>query len=267
MEKKIRAQMGKTAAVGHTLYWFDVLDSTNTRLKQLARDGAADGTAVIADHQTAGRGRMERTFQSPAGKGIYLSVLLRPKLPPERLLPLTALAGVAVCDAVERVCGVRPGLKWPNDAVLNGRKLSGILTESGTDVNGSFYVVLGIGVNVSQTAADFSPEVSEIAASLSMALGKGFDRAALIAALLEEIDRLYAALRQEELSPYLAAYRKDCVNLGRQVQLILPDGTRETAEALDVDEAFGLTVRTPDGTEKTVRAGEVSVRGLYGYIE
>ena len=194
-------------------------------------------------------------------------MLLRPEVPAERLLPVTALAGVAVCDAVERVCGMRPGLKWPNDPVLGNRKVCGILTEMVVDDRGRPNVILGIGVNVSQTAEDFTPEVAGIATSLMMETGESVSRAVLIAALIEVTDRLYAALLNGDLTAYLSAYRRDCVNLGKTVQLIAPDGSRETAAAVDVDEAFGLVVRTGEGTEKTVRSGEVSVRGLYGYVE
>ena len=129
-ESEIRSHLGETRTVGRTLCCFPELDSTNNYAKALAQKGAPDGTAVIADRQTSGRGRMNRSFQSPKGKGIYLSVLLRPVLSPEHLPLVTALAGVALCDAVEKVCGARPGLKWPNDPVLNGRKLCGILTEA-----------------------------------------------------------------------------------------------------------------------------------------
>jgi len=266
VEQKIRQYLGNTKVVGSTILYFDTIGSTNTYLKEQVQHGTADGTVVIAGRQTAGRGRMTRTFESPEGRGLYLSVLLRPQLPPERLLPLTAMTAVAACDAVERVCGVRPGVKWPNDLVLGGKKLCGILTELVLD-GAQPCVVLGVGVNVSQTAADFSPEVAAIATSLFAELGRPVEIAALAAALLEEIDRLYMALKREDLTVYLAAYRRDCVNLGKPVQLIAPDGTREAATALDVDEDFGLIVRTADGRTKTVRAGEVSVRGLYGYIE
>jgi len=247
---------------------FDTIDSTNTYARQIALEGAADGTAVIADCQTAGRGRMGRSFQSPRGKGIYLSVLFRPDLPPERLMPVTALAGLAVCDAVERLCGVRPGLKWPNDPVLGNRKLCGVLTEMALEgeTGRVQHLVVGVGINVLHTPEDFQDDVADIATSLQMELGKPVSRARLAALLLEELDRVYGALCSGELRDYLAAYRRDCVNLGKTVQLIGPEG-RETVTAVDVDEAFGLVVRTPEGNEKTVRSGEVSVRGLYGYVE
>lgn len=263
MIEEFRALLGPTAVAGREILYFEEIGSTNTYAKQLAREGAAEGTVVIAGSQTAGRGRMERSFQSPPDRGVYLSLLLRPQLPPQKLLPVTALAGVALCDGVERLCGVRPGLKWPNDPVLGGRKLSGILAETA----GDGALVLGIGVNVSQTPADFSPDVAEIATSLEMELQRPVSRAALAARLLEELDRMYAALLAGDLTAYLAAYRRDCVNLGRRVQLLTPDGARETAAAVGIDEEFGLVVRTDGGEERTVRSGEVSVRGLYGYVE
>lgn len=266
-EKEIRSFLGKTAVVGRELRCFAELDSTNNYLK--AQPDAPDGTVAIADSQTAGRGRMDRSFQSPRGKGVYLTALLRPNLPPERLLPVTAMAGVAVCDAVEELCGVRPGLKWPNDPVLGGKKLCGILTELSLEgeTGRVQHLVLGIGVNVGQRAEDFSPEVAEMATSLSIALGRSVSRPALAAAEIRALDRLYARLLAGDLTADLEAYRRSCVNLGKTVQLISPDGARETARALDIDRDFSLVVRTGTGETKTVRSGEVSVRGMYGYTE
>ena len=266
MEQEIRQLLGETAVMGRNILYFEELGSTNTYAKELALTDAPEGTVVIADCQTAGRGRMDRSFQSPKGKGLYLTVLLRPQLPPERLAQVTALAGMAACGAVERVCGVRPGLKWPNDPVLNGKKVCGILTELVTDGKGDLCLVVGIGINVAQRREDFTPEVAEMAASLEMLLKKPVSRPALAAALLEELDRAYEALERGDLEEYRTCYRWDCVNLGKPVRLIGPGG-QEEARAVDIDRDFGLVVRTPDGGEKTVRSGEVSVRGLYGYIE
>lgn len=268
-EPEIRACLKPTEIVGSELHCFEEIDSTNTYAKKIALTGASDGSVVVADCQTAGRGRMERRFQSPKGKGIYLTALLRPDLPPERLMLVTALAGVAVCQAVEQVCGLHPGLKWPNDPVVGGKKLCGILTEMSLEGESGRlqYLVLGIGLNVLQQPEDFSPDVAEMATSLLQATGKPVSRAALAAAEIEAIDRLYTALRTGDLSEYLAAYRRDCVNLGKTVQLIAPDGSRETVTAVGIDEDFGLVVRDGDGNERTVRSGEVSVRGLYGYAE
>lgn len=259
MEQEIRGLLN-TALVGREMVCLDEVDSTNTYAKSLAASGAPDGTVVIAECQTAGRGRRERTFQSPRGSGLYLTVLLRPGLPAERLIPATAMAGVAVCAAVERVCGVRPGLKWPNDPILGRRKLGGILTE----LTGDLELIIGIGVNVSRAA--LPPEVAEIATSLERELGRQVSRPALAAALMEELEGLYTALRTGELEPYRTAFRRGCVNLGRPVQ-ILSGGAGERAEALDIDETFGLVIRDSQGRVRTISSGEVSVRGLYGYAE
>ena len=167
-----------------------------------------DGTVVVANCQTAGRGRMNRVFQSPRDQGIYLTTLLRPQLPPDRLMMVTAMAGVAVCEAVEQVCGVRPGLKWPNDPVLNGKKLCGILTELSLEGESGRlqYLAVGIGVNVGQRAEDFTPEVRPVATSLLQELGHPVSRPALAAAEIEALDRLYAAL--EEIDKKEAAARR-----------------------------------------------------------
>ena len=266
-EPEIRNFLQETRTVGRVLGgMIRACEKRKVPLSEL--EGAADGTVVVANCQTAGRGRMDRSFQSPRDKGIYLTVLLRPDLPTERLIPVTALAGVAVCEAVEQVCGVRPGLKWPNDPVLGNKKLCGILTEMSLEAETGRlqYLVVGIGVNVLHEAVDFSPEVAEIATSLQMQLGHPVSRPALAAAMIEGLDRLYTALKTGNLSAYLAAYRRDCVNLGKTVQLLGTQG-RETVTAVGIDDEFGLVVRAADGTEKTVRSGEVSVRGMYGYLE
>ena len=181
---------------------------------------------------------------------------------------LTALGAVAACDAVERTCGVRPQIKWTNDLVLNGKKLSGTLTELSLEgESGALqYAVIGIGVNCNNTLEDFPPELRDVATSLYLETGKRVQRAALAAALIEELDKLYAALQSGDTASYLTSYRRDCLTLGREVQLLWQD-VKEKVTALDVDDQFGLVVRRADGTVETIRTGEVSVRGLYGYVE
>ena len=155
--------------VGRALVCLETVDSTNNEVKRRALAGAADGLAVVAEQQTGGRGRRGRSFVSPAGQGLYLSVLLRPRCPLEEVSTLTAWTAVAVCNAVERVCGVRPGIKWPNDVILDGRKLCGILTELELEAETAAlrHVVVGVGINLTQTAADFGPEVAPVAVSLA----------------------------------------------------------------------------------------------------
>lgn len=242
-------------------------DSTNSVCRRLALEGAPDGTVVLADCQTAGRGRRGRSFQSPAGKGLFFSILWRPDCDPERLLPLTALSAVAACRAIRRVTGAEVQIKWPNDLVLSGRKLAGILTEMALEGESGHvsHVVVGIGINVHQQPEDFGGEVADIATSLDLALGGSVCRAHLAAALLEEMD----SLRREVLfapETWLEDYRSACLNVGKTVRLIRGD-TQEPVQALGIDRQYGLVVRHEDGSVETVRSGEVSVRGFCGYTE
>ena len=282
-EQEIRSFLGQIEIVGKDLYCFDEIDSTNTFIKKLSVSGGREGAVAVANCQTAGRGRMDRTFQSPKDKGVYLSVLLQPDMAPEKSLTVPAMAGVAVCNAIERVCGARPGLKWPNDPVLNGRKVCGILTEVSLEgETGTIqFLTVGIGINVSQTDADFSPDVAKMATSLVQELKHPVSRPALAAALIEELDRLYINLKQGNSRDYLEACRRDCVTLGKQVRILSaarrnppeagqdrpsnPD--EETVTAIDLDDQFGLIVRDSHGNQRVIRSGEVSVRGLYGYTD
>lgn len=242
---------------------FPTVDSTNLVCKRMAAQGAPDGTVVIAREQTAGRGRLGRSFQSAPGLGLYLSILWRPRTAPETWMALPALGAVAAVRAVEQTCGLPVEIKWPNDLVCGGKKLGGILTES-VLLGAETAVVLGIGINVSHRAEDFDGEVGALAASLEMVTGRPVSCAALAAALMMELD----CLRREALEEpqrWLAEYRAACLTVGKEVQ-ILAAGAVRRAVALGVDEGFGLRVRYEDGREETVRAGEVSVRGLYGYV-
>lgn len=245
------------------VYRYETVGSTNTELMALARQGAAEGTVVLAGQQTAGRGRMGRSFQSPAGLGLYGSVLLRSS--PEDAPRIPALAATAVRRAIRRSCGLSCGIKWPNDLVLSGRKVCGILTEALPGPEGSLWVIVGIGINVCQRREDFLPELRETAASLSMIAGAEIDRAALETAFLEELEALRRELPQET-AERRQEYRAACLNLGRRVRVLRPDGERE-ALAVSLTPDYGLAVRYDDGTEEVLRSGEVSVRGLYGYTD
>lgn len=241
----------------------DSIDSTNSFLKREAIDGAPHGSVAVANSQSAGRGRLGRTFQSPSGKGIYLSVLLRPQLHGEALLCATGMAAVAVRRAIQRTTGAEVGIKWTNDLLLHGKKLAGILAET-VVLGGEIALVIGVGVNVHQQREDFTGEVADIATSLAME-GWEIDRTTLTAALIEELYALDGALDCDH-SAYVAEYRQYCVTLGCAVRLLWQEG-QHRATALDIDDQFGLVVRLEDGTVTTVRTGEVSVRGLYGYTE
>ena len=252
--------------VGREIVCLETVDSTNNEVKRRAAGGAPDGLAVLAEGQTGGRGRRGRSFLSPAGKGLYLSVLLRPRCALGQVPALTAWTAAAVCGAVEDLCGLRPGIKWPNDVILEGRKLCGILTELEleADTGELGYVVVGLGLNVSQTEEDFGPEVAPLAISLAQALGCAPRRAEVAAAVLDALDGMYAAF-PEQREDWLARYRARCLTVGRPVRLLRPGGEEE-AFAEKVDDDFALVVRHPDGRRETVSSGEVSVRGLLGYV-
>lgn len=244
------------------IYRYGSVDSTNNVCKALALDGAEDGTAVVAARQTAGRGRLGRSFESPEGLGLYLSMLWRPIVSPEGLLPLTAMAAASAALALRRVTGGDILIKWPNDLVLHGKKLAGLLTEGALSADGRVeHVVLGIGVNLRQRAADFSPEVAALATSLA-AEGCPADTAALETVLVDALRQSFRHLCAPET--YLDEYRQLCLTLGKPVRILQ---TGQQVTALDIDSQYGLVVRHGDGRTETLRFGEVSVRGLYGYTE
>lgn len=243
--------------------YFDVLNSTNTYAKQLAAESAAEGTVVIAGHQTGGRGRLGRSFSSPAGMGIYMSVILRPDCRPEELMHLTCAAGVAAGDAIAEVTGQMPSIKWTNDLVLDKRKLGGILTElSVNPVTGMVdWAVVGIGINCCQKPEDFPEEIRHIAISLGISPSH---RSQLMAALIRALQRMRLHLFAEKQG-FMEDFRHRCVTIGSEVSILRGDEVRH-AKAVGVDEDGGLQVVFSDGTTGTVTSGEVSIRGMYGYL-
>lgn len=240
-----------------TLSYLPETDSTNLAIRRLAAQGAGEGTAVWAARQTAGRGRLGRSFASPAG-GLYFSLLLRQSGDPGRDLRLTPAAAVAAARAVERCCALRCGVKWPNDLLCGGKKLCGILCES-FFARGERWIVLGIGVNVNTAA--FPPELADIAVSARQLTGRETDLPTLAAALAEELERAVAASRRDDPA-LLAEYRDRCVSLGREV-LLLREGESRPAFSLAVNEDFSLHVRLADGSLEDVSFGEVSLRAQH----
>lgn len=246
---------------------FSSVDSTNTVAKRLAAQGSPEGTVVLADTQTGGRGRLGRSFQSPASLGTYLSVILRPNAKPEQLMTLTAMIAVAICQAIEHVCQIRPQIKWANDLLLQKKKICGILTELSIEAESGLvqYAVVGIGINCNAQKTDFPPALQEIVGSLSMALGHPVDRNALVAAQLQALHTLAQHLPDDGQWPWLTQYTRDCITLGQEVNVI--HGTQpHIGRAIGLTEQAALLVAYPDGTQETVSCGEVSVRGIYGYV-
>lgn len=246
-----------------SIRYFSTIDSTNTRAKAMAAQGAPHGTVLIAGHQSGGRGRLGRSFHSPEGMGIYLSVILRPNCPAQALMHLTCAAGVAMCDAVENAMGFRPGIKWTNDLIWDKRKLGGILTELAFKSDGTVdYAVIGIGINCLQKERDFPEDIRGIAASLSMVTEQDADPAKVAAAMVLFLEKMATSLFSPD---WIARYQTDCVTVGQEISVVRGDTVRH-GTALAVDPEGALIVRFSDGHEEAVSSGEVSVRGMYGYI-
>lgn len=242
------------------------VDSTNNYAKAAAAQEAPHGTVILSDYQSGGRGRRGRSFSSPKGMGVYCSVVLRYDVPPEKLLHLTTVIAEATRRAITAVTGLDVGIKWTNDLVLERRKLCGILTELSLEAETGLtgYVIPGIGVNCGQRPGDFPPEIRNMAISLEQALNGPVDRCALAAEMVRQY-HLAAGDMLTDPGPWLEGYRAHSVTLGRDVQILRGDTVRQ-AYAEDIDDEGGLVVRFPDGTREIIRAGEVSVRGLYGYV-
>lgn len=251
----------KTQFIGKNIVFFDEVDSTNDVAKQLAAQGASAGTVVVAEAQGKGRGRLDRSFFSPAGKGIWFSVILRPHILPQEAPKCTFLAAVAVAMAMEHF-GLRAEIKWPNDILYKGKKLTGILTEISAEIDRISYIVIGTGINVNIKAKEFPKELRDKATSLSIMKGEDVQRISFFQAVLEALDKLCCLLEDDGFSPIITRWRKYAVTLGQDVR-VLGIGGKESFDgrAVDIDEEGALLVETTGGVRR-VLAGDVSLRSL-----
>jgi BirA family biotin operon repressor/biotin-[acetyl-CoA-carboxylase] ligase len=241
--------------IGNDLRTFEVIDSTNARACALAEAGAAEGLVVIADQQTAGKGRLGRSWVSPGGVNLYLSVVLRPPVLPVNAPQLTFLSAVAVCRTITEVCGLQPTVKWPNDVLLNGRKAAGLLNEMSSETDRVNYVVLGVGVNLNMTAEQFPSRLRYPATSLLIEAGTRISRVGFARVLLAQIDALYGIYLQHGARPVLSAWEKYCDLTGKPVEVDCQSRLiRGVMAGLDDDGA--LLVKTAGGFER-VLAGDV----------
>jgi BirA family biotin operon repressor/biotin-[acetyl-CoA-carboxylase] ligase len=252
------ARLGRCHAIGRDIRVFSETTSTNDIVDRLARDGVAEGIVVFAESQTKGRGRLGRTWVSPAGRGLWFSILLRPPLRPASATQLTVLSSVAVARAIERETGLKPEIKWPNDIMLGGLKVAGILLELGAELDRIRHVVLGVGIDVNLTTEEFPPELREVATSLRIVAGRPLDRAALATAVVRELDHLYLRLKEGDFSEICDEWVRRCATLGRRVVIRIGDRTIQGhAEALDEDGA--LLVRTEHGRLERIVGGDVTL--------
>ena len=262
-EEEVASRL-QTERMGRQIRYFSRIDSTNQYAKRIAEEGAPDGTLIIADEQTAGKGRSGRTWVTPPAEAIAFTLLLRPKLSPDRISMVTLVMGLAVTNAVNSLYGVSAGIKWPNDVVIKGRKLCGILTEMSAEVRQVNYIVIGVGINANLTS--FPEEIREIATSLRLELSRDINRAELIARVMAEFERLYAEFEaQGDLGAVMQEYNELCLNAGSKVRVLDPNG-EYTGTSRGINSMGELLVETEDGQMQEVYAGEVSVRGIYGYV-
>lgn len=248
----------KTRIFARQLHCYNRLSSTNTRAIELAESGAPEGTIVVAEEQSGGRGRLGRTWHSPAGLGIWSSVVLRPSIALQSASGISLLAAVAFAQTVEEALGLKVDLKWPNDGLINGRKVLGILTEVSAETDQVYFIVCGTGINVSHAADDFPASLRQTATSLAIEAGHPVDRLALYRDFLTNFELRYRAFRREGLTSILDMYRKRSLLLGREVSVWQGD-MEIRGRAVAIDETGALVVRR--GRHDTiVFAGEATLR-------
>lgn len=254
----LTARLGKTEVVGRDIRVFEETTSTNDVIERFARDGVKEGVVVFAESQTKGRGRLGRQWISPARKGLWFSVLLRPNLRPQEATQLTVASATALRRAIEMQTGLCPEIKWPNDMLIRGRKIAGILTEMSAEVDRVKHVTIGIGVDVNLSAADLPADLRRIATSLRIESGEPISRPDLAAQILRELDRDYARIRAGEFAQLADEWEEHCSTIGCEVT-IQTGARRIRGAAESLDEAGALLVRTEHGHLERIIGGDVTL--------
>jgi len=253
----------KTKQFGKSVYFFACTDSTNVQANRLAEEGANHGSVIVAEEQTAGRGRRGRNWESPAGKNLYFTLLLKPDFAPDKASMLTLVMALAVRKGL-KICLKEVGIKWPNDLVINGKKICGILTEMTLEQGHIKHVIIGVGINVEEQ--DFAPELVDKATSVEAECGIRLRKEMLLAEIMQAFEEYYENFVQNnDLTGLQEEYNACLINCDREVCVLDPKGAFRGI-ARGINSAGELLVEKPDGEVTCVYAGEVSVRGLYGYV-
>jgi BirA family transcriptional regulator, biotin operon repressor / biotin---[acetyl-CoA-carboxylase] ligase len=252
------ARLGKTKIIGRNIRVFEQTTSTNDVIEKLARDGVKEGVVVFAESQTKGRGRLGRKWISPAHKGLWFSILLRPDLRPQETTQLTVASATALRRAIETETGLKPEIKWPNDILIGGKKVAGILTELSAELDKVRYVILGIGIDVNLDAGEFPAELKKIATSLKIEAGETVSRAELATAILRELDKDYSRVCGHFFADVADEWEEHCTTIGKNVTVQIGERKiRGRAESLDDDGA--LLVRTEHGHLERITGGDVTL--------
>lgn len=247
----------KTKFIGHIIHAYNSIKSTNDRASQMAEAGAAEGTIVVAEKQTKGRGRLGRTWHSPSGTGIYLSIVLRPKFRPEQAPGLSIMTALALAETVNIYCPGKTFIKWPNDVQIGKRKLAGILTELSADKRGINFVIVGVGINVNHGVGHFPDELKDSATSLRRVLRRKVNRVELLQSFLRQFEKEYLAYQKDGLKKAHSRIKRYSSLLGREV--IIRSGRKQTnGKAVDIDSSGRLILETESG-RIAIMAGEVTV--------
>lgn len=253
-----------TEYIGRNVIYYDSIGSTNSRAKELAESGQEHGTVIISEEQTLGRGRLGRNWVSPKYKGIWMSIILRPDIITENISQITLLGAAAVQKAIMKM-GIKTSIKWPNDIVLNSKKVCGILTEMSGEVDHINYLIMGIGINVNLEEEDLPEELKDVATSLTLGSGKYVERKLLLANVLNIFEELYSDFVQNgNIKETIDICRENSMLIGKEIQLI-NRGKVTTAKAIDISDQGELVIENNQGIVEYVFSGEVSVRGVYGY--
>ena len=248
-----------TRLVGRQIHYYDSLSSTTTVAKELAAGGCPEGTIVLAEEQTGGRGRLGRGWVSPRGLGIWMSLVLRPSVSPMDVTQLTLVTAVALAGALRRDTGLNVGIKWPNDLLIGGKKICGILTEMTADMDRVKHVTVSMGLNVNIGAGVLPAPIADLATSLRLEAGKSFPRLAILKAVLQELEKQYLIWLDYGFESLLDQWRELCISLNCPVTVhTLKESWEGWAE--DVNESGALLVRTSGGDLRCLNAGEVSLR-------
>lgn len=251
-----------TKYLGHNTLYYPEVESTNEVAISVAQNGGPEGTVIIADKQTKGQGRLQREWYSPKGKGLWFSIILKPNIDPIKVSQLTLVAAVATADAVNKVTGLSPGIKWPNDLLINGRKFCGILSEGQIGNEGIDYVILGIGLNVNLDFYDFSLDIRSKATSLKIEAGKHIERTQLFREILCQLEKWYEVWLREGFEPIGLAWKERNITLGQLVQV---NSFQEVfdGKAIDIDNEGALIVKDKNNKIYHFNSGEISLNTEY----
>ncbi|AGK96593.1 biotin--[acetyl-CoA-carboxylase] ligase [Clostridium pasteurianum] len=254
-----------TKFIGRKIIHFDSIDSTNSKAKELASLLDEDGTVVIAEEQTMGKGRLGRNFISPNRKGIWMSIILKPDINPLKVSMVTQIGAAAINKAF-REMKIETLIKWPNDILLNKKKLCGILTEMSAELTKVNFIVMGIGINVNLDKDDFTEEVRETATSAKIEIGKRISRKEIVARILNNFEPLYKAfVEKEDIEETIAICRENSILIDREIRVIKRENSIR-AKVLDINNKGELIVKYEDGKVENLISGEISIRGLESYI-